>query len=184
MPTSHHSTRALVLTVGLALAFALGIDGTAQTAILAQAPQGAPANLDLVGALKATPGVLGVEAARTQSGKQVLFAWFANKKAALDWFYSDAHQSMMRTFMSGVSTGRQPLADVPDDGRPILAIASLTYTDAPSASTSRLPVSQIAIELYAPLPGGLSAGGRFAPAGVNVPGMLEGPITAIQPGRQ
>jgi hypothetical protein len=86
--------------------------------------------------------------------------------------------------MSGVSTGRQPLADVPDDGRPILAIASLTYTDAPSASTSRLPVSQIAIELYTPLPGGLSAGGRFAPVGVNVPGMLEGPITAIQPGRQ
>jgi hypothetical protein len=91
---------------------------------------------------------------------------------------------MMRTFMPGVSTGRQPLADVPDDGRPILAIASLTYTDAPSANTSRLPVSQIAIELYAPLPGGLAAGGRFAPAGVNVPGMLEGPITAIQPGRQ
>jgi hypothetical protein len=169
----------------LALAFALVIGGIAQTSILAQAPQGAPANLDLVGALKATPGVLGVEAARTQSGKQVLFAWFANKKAALDWFYSDAHQSMMRTFMPGVSTGRQPLADVPDDGRPILAIASLTYTEAPSASTSnKLPVSQIAIELYAPLPGGLSAGGRFAPPGVNVPGMLEGPINAVQSGRQ
>src|SRR5262245_51088535 len=35
---------------------------------------------DLGGALKATPGCLGVESARTSSGKQVIFAWFENKK--------------------------------------------------------------------------------------------------------
>jgi hypothetical protein len=39
----------------------------------------------------------------------------------------------------------------------------------------QLPVSQIAIELYAPLPGGLAAGGRFAQAGVKVPGLIETP---------
>jgi hypothetical protein len=36
-----------------------------------------------------------------------------------------------------------------------------------------LPVSQIAIELYAPLPGGLAAGGRFAPSSVKVKGLIE-----------
>ena len=34
-------------------------------------------------------------------------------------------------------------------------------------------VPQIAIELYAPLPGGLAVGGRFAPSTVRVPGMVE-----------
>ncbi|MDT4898958.1 MAG: hypothetical protein QOH25_4035 [Acidobacteriota bacterium] len=37
---------------------------------------------DLVAGLKATPGCLGVETARTDSGKSVIFAWFEDKKAA------------------------------------------------------------------------------------------------------
>lgn len=137
---------------------------------LAQAPQGGP---DIVASLKATPGVLGVEAARTQSGKQAIFAWFENKQAAVGWFYSDAHQELMRRFTPGASTGRRPLADVPDNSGPILAIASLTYADQPQVSGVQLPISQIAIELYAPLPGGVAIGGRFAPSSVKVPGLLE-----------
>jgi hypothetical protein len=39
---------------------------------------------DLIAALKATPGVLGVDAGRTLSGKQVIFAWFENKQAVLN----------------------------------------------------------------------------------------------------
>ena len=42
----------------------------------------------------------------------------------------------------------------------------------------QMPVSQIAIELYAPLPGGLAAGGRFAPSAVKVPGLLEAPAAS------
>jgi hypothetical protein len=34
----------------------------------------------------------------------------------------------------------------------------------------------IAIELYAPLPGGIAAGGRFAPASMNVPGLMDVPM--------
>jgi hypothetical protein len=126
---------------------------------------------DLAGALKATPGVLGVETARTQSGKQVIFAWFENKKAALAWYYSDTHRSLQKAFAPG-SPARTPMADVPDDGSPILAIASLTLTGAPTAE-SPFPVSQIAIELYKPLPGGLAAGGRFAPMTLQVPGLVD-----------
>src|SRR3954469_14064975 len=47
---------------------------------------------DLVALLKASPGVLGVDAARTASGKQVVFAWFENKQAMLTWYYSEPHQ--------------------------------------------------------------------------------------------
>jgi hypothetical protein len=46
-----------------------------------------------------------------------------------------------------------PLAGVPADSGPILAIASLTLSKDPAARNSPLPVSQIAIELYQPLAG-------------------------------
>jgi hypothetical protein len=145
----------------------------------ARAQSGMP---DLVGALEATSGVLGVELARTVSGKNVIFAWFENKQAVLKWYYSDAHQSMLRQFTDGRRRPAGPLADVPDDGRPILAIASVTLpTGAPPTGVDdlRSTVSQIAIELYAPLPGGLAAGGRFSPSAMKVPGLLE----AASPGQ-
>src|SRR6266542_5263089 len=83
---------------------------------------------DLVGALKSTPGCIGVETARTGSGKQVIFAWFENKKAALNWYYSDTHQAAMKQFFpqSQQAPRHTPMAGVPDDGGPVLAIASLT----------------------------------------------------------
>src|SRR5580765_3265666 len=133
---------------------------------------------DLVGMLKATPGVLGVDAARgTMNGKMVIFAWFENKKAALAWYNSAGHQALMTQFSGGARRPSGPMADVPDDGRPILAIASLTMPVPPPAHADlRSLVTQIAIELYAPLPGGLAAGGRFAPSTVKVPGLIEVPM--------
>ncbi len=158
-----HTVRSLIVVGSVALAA-----GVAPAS--GQAPQGGP---DIVASLKATPGVLGVEPAQTQSGKQVLFVWFENKQAVVGWFYGAAHQELMRRFTPGASTGRAPLAQVPDNSGPILAIASLTYADKPQAAGVQLPVSQIAVELYAPLPGGVAVGGRFAPDSVKVPGLLE-----------
>src|SRR5262247_79739 len=134
-----HVVREIVFVVALALVvFSPG-------ALVLVAQGGPPAGLpDLVGMLKATPGCLGVDAARTMSGKQVIFAWFENKKALLNWYYSAGHQQL---------------------------ITSLTLSDKPQVANVELPVSQIAIELYAPLPGGLSAGGRFAPSTVTVKGL-------------
>jgi hypothetical protein len=172
---TYRLTREVVMLVALALV----IFSPGALVLLAQAPptpQGPPAGLpDLVGMLKATPGVLGVDAAQTMSGKQVIFAWFENKKAALNWYYSEGHQNLMKTFASGGVSGRTPMADVPDDGSPILAVASITLSQQPQVSGVQLPVSQIAIELYTPLPGGLAAGGRFAPASVKVKGLVEVP---------
>ena len=148
--------------------------------LIGHAQQAAPAQKqtggfpDLVAGLKATPGCLGVETARTTSGKMVIFAWFENKKAALAWYYSQTHQMLVK-MGGGVTRPRGPMADVPDDGKPIMAIASVVLArpqDGIPPQSGLPPVSQIAIELYTPLPGGLALGGRFAPVTVNVPGLL------------
>ena len=123
---------------------------------------------DLVAALTESPGCLGVETARTDSGKSVIFAWFEDKKAALAWYYSDTHQQVMKRLLPDTKLGRKPLADVPDDSGPIMAVASLTPNDKPTKDNPS-PFKQIAIELYQPLGGGLAIGGRFAPEKMKVP---------------
>jgi len=166
--TRHRTLAALIALMMLAPALTLG--------------QGRPTGLpggfpDLVGALKATPGCLGVESARTTSGKLVIFAWFENKKAVLNWYNSATHESAKKAFFPS-APARTPMPDIPDDGEPILAIASLTMADKPPTDATTLPVSQIAIELYRPLHGGLAVGGRFAPPSLKVPGMLESEFPA------
>lgn len=122
---------------------------------------------DLAAELKKTPGCLGVETARTASGKTVIFAWFENKKAALKWYYSDTHVALMKQFFPE-RKGRKPLADVPDDSGPIMAIASITLTEKPTKENP-LPYKQIAIEIYQPLGGGISIGGKFSPEKMVIP---------------
>ena len=170
-----NGTRRIARDLVMVIVLALVVFSPGGLVLLAQGP---PAGLpDLVGVLKSTPGCLGVEAARTATGKQVLFAWFENKQAVLNWYYSPGHQQLMKAFAPSASSGRKPLADIADDSGPIMAIASLTMTDKPQVGAVQLPVSQIAIELYAPLPGGLAAGGRFAPSTVKVPGLLDAPAS-------
>ncbi len=158
----HKGSDALSLAAGLLMAVA--------AATPAQAQGGFP---DLVAGLKATPGCLGVESAQTSSGKNVIFAWFEDKKAAIRWYSSAMHQQVMKLGGPLPTDHPAPLAGVPADSGPILAIASLTLSKDPAMKNSPLPVSQIAIELYTPLPGGVFVGGRFAPASVKVPGMRD-----------
>ncbi len=114
-----------------------------------------------------------METANTSSGKQVIFAWFENKKAVLAWYYSDTHVALMRQLAGSAAVrSREPLGDVPDEG-PVLTIASLTPN--PGAAQG---FSQIAVELYAPLPGGIAAGGRFGPAAMKVRGLMDLPMPA------
>jgi hypothetical protein len=144
------------------------------------AQEGAPARQqsggfpDLVSGLKATQGCLGVETAQTSSGKNVIFAWFENKQAVLNWYNSDMHQALLARYSGGRRRPGGPLAGVPDEG-PVLAIASVTVAKPPADGDLRAATTQISIELYAPLPGGLAAGGRFAPPSVKVPGLIEIP---------
>ena len=127
---------------------------------------------DLVSGLKAIEGVVGVETASTSSGKQVIFAWFEDKAAALRWYYSEMHSGVQDAFFPD-RPPHVPLENVPDDVGPIMAIASITMADSAHFAETSLPISQIAIELYQPLPGGLFFGGRFAPDGIKVDGMRD-----------
>ncbi len=146
----------------------------------ASAPEGARAGAgqaggqelpDLIGALRTVPGCLGVDAGSFQSGKQVIFAWFEDKAAAMRWYNHDVHQGAMSAFMTAESDTK-PMEAVPD-GVPVLAIASITFADRPHFEAIKLPISQIAIELYTPLKGGIHLGGTFAPASLNVPGARD-----------
>ena len=127
---------------------------------------------DLVAGLRAIEGNLGVETAQTSSGKQVIFAWFKDKESVLRWYYSDIHRGAQDRFFPD-RPPHEPLTHVPDDVGPILAIASITPTQSGEVANVGMPVSQIAIELYAPLPGGLSVGGTFAPEALEVPHMIK-----------
>jgi hypothetical protein len=161
--------RAVSVFLAFVLAIVLG-ESTAQDP--SARGKGAGGFPDLVGALKATPGCLGVETAKTDSGKQVIFAWFEDKNAVLTWYYSDTHQAVMKQFFPRRKPADEPLAAVRDDSGPIMAVASVTVNEKPTQQNPR-PFSQIAIELYQPLGGGLSIGGRFAPDKMTVPAFRQ-----------
>jgi tetratricopeptide (TPR) repeat protein len=151
------------------------------SAALAQAPAAGFPNV--IDALRAAPGCLGVETAQTSSGRRVIFAWFEGKKALVDWYHSDAHQKAMRTVFPNVPFDRKPLPDLAEDSGPILAIVSVKFAEAPAPDAARPKISSIGIELYGPLPGGIALGGRFAPAAVKVRGLRELATGTAQDGR-
>lgn len=148
------------------------------TAAVAQAPLGGFP--DVVGALRVTPGCLGVETAQTSSGKRVIFAWFENKKALVGWYHGEVHQKAMKTVFPNQMFDRQPLPDLAEDSGPILAIVSVKFVDTVRPKETSMPISSIGIELYGPLPGGVAVGGRFAPNALKVRGLREIDIGTTQ----
>jgi hypothetical protein len=163
-----------VMAVGLAASARQDEPAEVETKAQEKAKGGGPMDRmpDLVKGLKETEGCLGVETARTSSGKNVIFAWFKDKEGVINWYESEMHQRVMFTFASGPGD-REPLAEVPDGTGPILVVASITMSDKPAVQGFRMPISQIAMELYTPLPGGAAVGGRFAPDSVKVPGLRD-----------
>ena len=169
MPAKKSKNWPLVLAAVAILVIGLAITGKVALGHPPQNPQGLP---DLVSGLRAVPGCLGVETARTASGKNVIFAWFEDKKAVLRWYYSDMHQGAMKMLLADRKPD-PPLQGVPDDIGPVLVIASLTMSDRSQLEGVSMPISQISIELYKPVTGGIFLGSRFAPASLKVPGMRD-----------
>ncbi|MCI0405976.1 MAG: hypothetical protein L0209_07885, partial [candidate division Zixibacteria bacterium] len=95
--TASKSRFLLVLTLLLVTSAGFILADENQPKRSGKAQNGLP-DLKLVEGLKATPGCLGVETARTASGKQVIFAWFEDKKACLKWYYSELHGRAWKTF--------------------------------------------------------------------------------------
>lgn len=125
----------------------------------------------LTAALDNFPGCLGTERAVTTSGKLAIFAWFENKAALLKWYYSTVHQEIMAPGED--SRHHTPLTHVPDDAGPILVITTITVASGARLLSGELSLSQIAIELYEPLPGGHYFGQRFAPRAVQIPHSVD-----------
>src|SRR5438132_12260340 len=111
------------LAIAVSIAFAL-ISGSASPG-RAQAP--APGFPSVLGALRASPGCLGVETGQTSSGKQVIFAWFEDKKSLVAWYHSETHQRAMKSVFPDQTFDRQPLPDLAEDSGPILAIVSVSF---------------------------------------------------------
>lgn len=126
----------------------------------------------LLKALRESPGCLGVDSGTMESGKEAIFAWFENKKAVLTWYHSPTHQGLAGAMFGG-RRGHEPLAKIAEDSGPLLVIASLTPSDRPRLRGVPMPISQIAIEVYQPMPAGLSINGAFTPAKVPVPGRRD-----------
>lgn len=116
----------------------------------------------LIGGLRQSPGCLGVDAGQMMSGKNVIVAWFENKAAVEKWYYSRTHLGAMKMFIKA-DVDHAPLEHVTDNETPIMVIASITPATEEELAAVGMPISQIAIELYAPLPGGASINGRLAP---------------------
>ena len=161
---------AAVILLGT-LVFASGLSGPQKSD--SQKRVGGPEGLpDLPKALRESPGCIGVETARTASGKDVIFAWFEDKKAVEKWYYGQVHRESMKQFFPEGGGGK-PLVGVPDDSGPILTIASITFSDKAHFEEHNLPSGQISIELYAPIKGGIFLGETFAPMKMKVPGIKD-----------
>ena len=125
----------------------------------------------LVAGLNASEGCLGTDVGQMQSGKLIICAWFENAEAARVWYHSRTHRGAMNMFMRGQQPQGEPLEHVEDEDTPVMVVASITPATEEQIAAMRMPISQIAIELYAPLPGGASINGTFAPANMDVPHM-------------
>ena len=127
----------------------------------------------LMKGLKEVDGCLAVKSCDWNDGKSSIVAWFENKAAAVDWYYSDVHQGMIGNKTDGSRQDDEPMKYIVDEDQPIMVIATITPSDEPRLSGIDIPISQISIELFAPLPGGAHVGGRVSPASLEVPHMRD-----------
>jgi hypothetical protein len=127
---------------------------------------------DLGAGLKATPGCLDVKSTALADGKMLtIFAWFENKAALNAWYKSPMHQGAMKRFFPNMPGHAEAIPAFKDEKSPLLVVATVTPADRPLLAGSPLAVSQIAIEVYTPVPGGLAFGGGFGPESLKVPGL-------------
>lgn len=164
--------------IGITTIACLALVSAGISPALAQSPPAFFPNV--VAAVRATPGCLGVETGQTSSGRRVIFAWFESKRALIGWYRSDVHQRAMKAVFPNQVFDREPLPDLAEDNGPILAIVSVKLAESPNQNGSSSPISSIGIELYGPLPGGVAVGGRFAPEALKVRGLREFDMGAAQ----
>lgn len=133
----------------------------------------------LMKALKETKGCLGVDAAETQSRRNTIIAWFKDVESVKDWYHHEVHRRMVA--MAGADPDEhEPLEHVKGYKGPVMVLATITPTSPKDRIPGiPIPVSQISVELFRPLPGGAHVNGRLSPKTFKVPHMnnLSGSYT-------
>lgn len=161
-----HTMRARKLTTALCMAVAAGaavISARLLSPALAdQQPAAQQPDMGdmLVKGLLDTPGCLAANIAQWDSGKTSVVGWFESKQAVIAWYDSGLHRRLMQPMGGG---SPEPLAHIPDDQGPIMVMATITPSARPEIEGFPAPISQVSIELFAPLPGGAHLNGRLAP---------------------
>ena len=103
-------------------------------------PGESPASMErIMRQLDGYPGLLGkhMVASVDRPGMFIIFTWWKDKKALNDWFYGDLHQGWMK-----------------ERGRAMTGETRTSASDVPS---------QVAMEVFAGLPGGVQVNGGFIP---------------------
>lgn len=167
-----------LIGVGVMVAMgARGIGTSAGAVALAEAESAAVAQPEndmgqrLAEGLRGIEGCLGVDLAQWESGKNTICAWFENKAAVERWYYSETHKGFMGAL--GARAGDAgPMRHVDTDG-PIMVMATISFDGPPALPASRIPFSQISIELFSPLPGGAFVKERLAPEKFRVEHMRD-----------
>lgn len=121
--------------------------------------------------LEASEGCLGVDTARFASGKVCIVAWFEDAEAVERWYYSETHTRFMSLF-GGDPEARKPLRHVENREAPVMVMAAITL-GGEKRLPGPMPISQISIEVYTPLPAGAAINGRLAPEGFEIPHFRE-----------
>ena len=125
-------------------------------------PGGAPdVGAMLVRGLDKSPGCLRVITAQTSVGSNSIIAWFENKAAVEEWYYSNTHTRVMGMVGSDPDA-KKPMAKIEDEDIPVMVMASITMGEK-GVLPGPMPVTQISIELYTPLDAGASVNGRLMP---------------------
>ncbi|TVQ60182.1 MAG: hypothetical protein EA378_12330 [Phycisphaerales bacterium] len=167
----------LTATVGSSAFHALaGSEAAAQPADQRQMQQGGQPDIGamLVDTLRSVEGCLGAEAAQFQNGKIAIIGWFENKAAAERWYNHPMHRRLMGALPQDADAEpRQPMQHIEDPDQPIMVIAAITFDPQNPRIPGPMPLSQISIELYAPLPGGAMINGRLAPEAFKVEHMNQ-----------
>ncbi|HLO97631.1 MAG TPA: antibiotic biosynthesis monooxygenase [Fimbriimonas sp.] len=127
---------------------------------------------NLVKGLKETPGCLDVKVGGIGPGgkTQTIFAWFKDKQSVQAWYTSPMHVAAMKQFFPSMPPSKSIMPKYKDTDGPFLVVASVTPGDKPILADSPLHVSQIAIEMYSPVGGGIAMGGAFGPKALGVHG--------------
>lgn len=135
---------------------------TTEAGVAASQPDlGAAMGQMIVNGLKSTEGCLDAVAAQVQGGRLSIIAWFEDRAAAMRWYESRTHQFLMRGLPSPPADN-EPMSHIEAD-QPIMVIATITPAGPGEDYGLGMPIKQISIELFAPLPGGAAVNGRLSP---------------------